>query len=75
MILRNLFLSGRVIGDSYYRVGEHLWKQAETDIERTKILDQYIRKGFEFKGGYEEPFMLIKKMGIYWKKFNQYSLE
>ena len=53
--LHNFTMTGKVIGDSCYRVGEYLWKQAETENERRRILDQYIRKGFEAKGGYEEP--------------------
>ena len=64
-----------VIGYSCYRIGEYLWKQAETEKQRRKILDQYIRKGFEAKGGYEEPEMLIEKMKILWKQYKEYGLE
>ena len=64
-----------VIGDSCYRVGEYLWEQAETENERRRILDQYIRKGLEAKGGYEEPRMLIRKMKIFWKRCKKYGLE
>ena len=38
--LHNLSMKGRIIGDSWYRVGEYLWKQAQTDIEKAKILDK-----------------------------------
>ena len=64
-----------VIGDSCYRVGEYLWEQAETVNERRRILDQYIRKGLEAKGGYEEPEMLIRRMKIFWNQYKDYGLE
>ena len=66
-------MTGRVIGDSYYRVGDYLWKQAETEIEKARILEQYIKRGLEVKGGFEEPRMLIEKMKIYWKEFKGYD--
>ena len=65
----------RIIGDSYYRVGDHLWNQAEKEAERTKILDQYIRRGLEAKGRYEEPKILIKKIEKYWDQYKEYGLE
>ena len=34
-----------------------------------------MRKGFEAKGGYEEPRMLIRKMEIFWKQYKEYGLE
>ena len=68
-------MTGKIIGDSCYRVGEYLWNQAETENERRKILDGYMRKGFEAKGGYEEPEMLIEKMKILWKQYKEYGLE
>ena len=64
---------GRVIGDYCYRVGDYLWKQAETEIEMARILEQYIKRGLEVKGGYEEPKMLIEKMKIYWNEFKGYD--
>ena len=66
-------MTRRVIGDSYYRVGDYLWKQAETEIEMARILEQYIKRGLEVKGGFEEPRMLIEKMKIYWKEFKGYE--
>ena len=66
---------GKIVGDSCYRVGEYLWKQAKTENKRRKILDQYIRKGLEAKGGYEEPEILIRRMKIFWKEYKDYDLE
>ena len=71
----NLPMEGRVIGESYYRVGEYLWKLAETETEKMKILNQQIRRGLEAKGGYEEPETLIKNMKQYLKRFKEYGLE
>ena len=75
MNVHNYKMTGKLIGDSCYRVGGYLWDQTETENERRKILDQYIRKGLEAKGGYEEPQMLIEKMKIFWNQYQEYGLK
>ena len=73
MNLHNLPMKGRVIRDYYYRVGRYLWDQADTQTKKQRIVDTYIRRGFE--RGYEEPITLLGKMKLHWKQFKEYDLE
>ena len=62
-----------MIAHSYYRIGVYQWNQ--TDLEKKKILDKNIRKGFKTLGGCEEPENLIRVMKEYWKEYTKYGLK
>ena len=49
-------LKGTIIANSYYRMAEFLWKlENGVWLERTRILNEYFRKGFELMGLSDEP--------------------
>ena len=65
--LNKVFMTGKIIAYSYYRIGVYQWKQ--TDLEKKTILDKFIRKAIEILGGCEEPEKLIRIMKDYWNKY------